>query len=56
MLKLQLPLLARLKTYPGLSHLFQHSATGNPQDAVNIEETIAPEVLSDIAVWINNGK
>lgn len=45
-----------IKTYPGLSHLFQHSATGSPQEAVNIEETIAPEVLNDIAAWINNEK
>ncbi|MGN1253214.1 MAG: hypothetical protein ACI4T9_01395 [Prevotella sp.] len=26
------------------------------QGASSIQETIAPEVLSDIAVWINNGK
>ncbi len=45
-----------IKTYPGLSHLFQHSTTGSPQEAVNIEETIAPEVLNDIAAWINAGK
>lgn len=42
---------------PGLSHFFQHSATGNPQEAVNIEETIASEVLlRDIAAWINDEK
>lgn len=42
-----------IKVYKGLSHLFQPSATGNPFEAVNIEETISPEVLSDIAEWIN---
>ncbi len=44
----------QIKVYPGLSHLFQHSATGNPMEASKIEETIAPEVLSDIATWINS--
>lgn len=42
----------KIKVYPGLSHLFQHSATGNPMDAAKIDETIAPEVLTDIAEWI----
>lgn len=41
-----------IKVYPGLSHLFQHSTTGSPTEAVNIEETISPEVLKDIADWI----
>lgn len=42
----------KIKVYPGLSHLFQHSTTGNPMDAAKIDETIAPEVLTDIAEWI----
>ena len=41
------------KEYPGLNHLFQHSATGQPYEYRQIEETISPEVLSDIAEWIN---
>lgn len=41
------------KEYPGLNHLFQHSVTGQPREYRQIEETIAPEVLSDIADWIN---
>lgn len=46
----------RIKQYPGLNHLFQHSATGVPTEYGEIEETIAPEVLSDIAEWINSNK
>ena len=46
----------RIKEYPGLNHLFQHSATGVPTEYGEIEETIAPEVLSDIAEWINSIK
>lgn len=42
-----------IKVYPGLNHLFQHCKTGNPQECVNIEETISPEVLKDIAGWVN---
>ena len=41
------------KEYLGLNHLFQHSATGQPNEYRQIEETISPEVLSDIADWIN---
>ena len=46
----------RIKQYPGLNHLFQHSATGVPTEYGEIEETIAPEVFSDIAEWINSIK
>ena len=46
----------RIKQYPGLNHLFQHSATGVPTEYGEIEETIAPEVLSDIAEWLNSIK
>ena len=42
-----------IKIYPGLNHLFQHSSTGNPLDYVNIEETMAEEVLNDMCMWIN---
>ncbi len=43
----------RVKTYPGLSHMFQHNPSGDPTKTASIEETISPEVLSDIATWIN---
>ena len=41
------------KEYPGLNHLFQHCTTGLPTEYGQIEETISPEVLQDIASWIN---
>lgn len=41
-----------IKVYKGLSHMFQHTATGNPMEAANTEETMAQEVLSDISQWI----
>jgi len=40
------------KKYPNLNHLFQHCATGLPTEYGNIEETMSPEVLNDIATWI----
>ena len=42
-----------IKEYPGLNHLFQHCTTGATNEYRQIEETISPEVLSDIAEWIN---
>ncbi|MBO7139231.1 MAG: alpha/beta hydrolase [Prevotella sp.] len=41
-----------IKEYPGLNHLFQHCTTGLVNECRQIEETISPEVLSDIATWI----
>ncbi|MCL1938134.1 MAG: alpha/beta hydrolase [Candidatus Azobacteroides sp.] len=41
-----------IKKYPDLNHLFQHCTTGLPNEYTNIEETISPEALSDIAEWI----
>ncbi|MBQ9260658.1 MAG: alpha/beta hydrolase [Prevotella sp.] len=41
-----------IKEYHGLNHLFQHCTTGLPDEYGQIEETISPEVLSDIAGWI----
>lgn len=41
-----------VKVYPELNHLFQHAATGLPTEYGEIEETISPEVLADIAAWI----
>lgn len=37
---------------PGLNHLFQHCATGQPQEYFSIEETIAPEALERITEWL----
>jgi hypothetical protein len=45
-----------IKEYPGLNHLFQHCTTGLPTEYGQIEETIAPEVLSDIAQWLSELK
>ena len=41
-----------IKEYKGLNHLFQHCTKGLPNEYGQIEETISPEVLSDIAEWI----
>ena len=41
-----------IKEYPGLNHLFQHATTGHVEEYQKIEETISPEVLSDIVTWI----
>ena len=41
-----------IKEYPELNHLFQHCTTGLPDEYGQIEETISPEVISDIAGWI----
>jgi len=43
-----------VKEYPGLNHLFQHCTTGLPTEYGQIEETISPEVLQDIAQWIQS--
>lgn len=45
-----------LKTYTGLNHLFQHCSSGDVNEYAQIEETISPEVMEDIARWINNLK
>ena len=45
-----------VKEYPGLNHLFQHSQTGLPIEYGTIEETVSPEVLQDIATWVNGVK
>lgn len=42
-----------IKEYPGLNHLFQHCQSGLPAEYYQIEETLAPEVMQDIAEWIN---
>ena len=45
-----------IKEYPHLNHLFQHCTTGLVIEYAEIEETISPEVLSDIARWISELK
>ena len=42
------------KLYPGLNHLFQHAQTGAATEYGTIEETISPEVLSDIVAWLKS--
>lgn len=43
---------AVIKRYAGMNHLFQHCATGLPNEYGQIKETIATEVLADIIDWI----
>ena len=45
-----------IKEYPSLNHLFQHCTSGLPAEYGTTEETISPEVLNDIAEWINSLK
>ena len=45
-----------VKEYPSLNHLFQHCQTGLPTEYGNIEETISPEVMTDITEWIKEAK
>ena len=40
------------KEYAGLNHLFQHCEKGTVGEYATIEETFAPEVLADMATWI----
>ncbi|MDD4246639.1 MAG: alpha/beta fold hydrolase [Dysgonamonadaceae bacterium] len=41
-----------VKSYPQLNHLFQESTTGELDEYGKIEQTISPDVLSDITNWI----
>lgn len=41
-----------INSYPHLNHLFQESNSGEIGEYGEIEQTISPEVLSDIAEWI----
>jgi pimeloyl-ACP methyl ester carboxylesterase len=40
------------KSYPGLNHIFQESITGQMNEYAISEQTISPEVLSDILNWM----
>jgi pimeloyl-ACP methyl ester carboxylesterase len=41
-----------IKEFEGLNHLFQHSETGLPAEYPQIEETLAPELLTALTDWI----
>lgn len=43
---------AQVVELPGLNHLFQTSATGDPREYGRIEETFAPVALKTIADWV----
>lgn len=43
-----------VKVYPGLNHLMQHCKTGKINEYAEIEETISPEVLEDIKIFIHS--
>ena len=43
---------AKIKSYPGLNHMFQPCLTGEASEYAQIEQTISPEVLSDIISFI----
>lgn len=45
---------ADIRIYPGLNHLFQQCETGLLNEYSQIDETISPEVLNDIAGWISD--
>jgi uncharacterized protein len=42
-----------IREYPKLNHLFQTCETGQVSEYGRIEETIAPQVLEDVAAWIS---
>jgi hypothetical protein len=39
---------------PGLNHLFQHAVTGSASEYALSAETMAPEVLTQVAEWIGS--
>jgi uncharacterized protein len=39
--------------FPGLNHMFQHAQTGSPKEFAEIEETVAPEVVSLMTRWVS---
>jgi pimeloyl-ACP methyl ester carboxylesterase len=43
---------ATVRALPGLNHLFQTAKTGSVDEYAQIEETIAPEVLTLVGEWI----
>lgn len=47
---------AEAKIYPSLNHFFQTAKTGMVSEYGEIEETIDPQVLNDITLWIKKKK
>ena len=45
---------AETKLMPGLNHLLQHAVTGEVSEYDEIRETISPEVLDAIELFIKN--
>ncbi|MDO4771598.1 alpha/beta hydrolase [Porphyromonas sp.] len=43
-----------VKVYEGLNHLFQNCTTGQLEEYYTIEETMSPEVMNDISMWIKS--
>lgn len=43
-----------IKKIDGVNHMFQHSNTGIVTEYQQIEETISPEVLQEVAKWIKS--
>lgn len=43
-----------IKAYPGLNHLFQECETGSVQEYGKIEQTISPQLLSDMTDWLKH--
>ncbi|MDD2228257.1 MAG: alpha/beta fold hydrolase [Candidatus Cloacimonetes bacterium] len=41
-----------IREYSNLNHLFQECATGLPDEYIQIEQTISPCILEDIAAWL----
>jgi pimeloyl-ACP methyl ester carboxylesterase len=39
---------------PELNHLFQHCETGSPAEYARIEETLAPELLDTVTLWLRD--
>ena len=43
----------RIEAVEGVNHMFQHCQTGQPAEYRDIEETIAPEVLTKLVEWLS---
>ncbi len=43
---------ATVHVFPGLNHLMQPTQTGNPKEYVDIETSVAPEVLTYVTAWL----
>ena len=47
---------SEIKIYPDLNHMNQHANTGAVAEYAEIEETISPELMQDVANWIKGLK